>query len=31
MRDRLKPVSRYDARRTPKLVRMAPCAVDRRL
>ncbi len=31
VRDRLKPVSRYDARRTPQLVRMAPCAVDRRL
>jgi hypothetical protein len=31
MRDRLKPVSRYDARRAPQLVRMAPCAVDRRL
>lgn len=28
---RLKPISRYDARRSVHLARMVPCAVDRRL
>lgn len=31
LRARLKPVSRYDARRAMRPARMAPCAVDRRL
>jgi hypothetical protein len=30
-RERLKPVSRYDARRAMRPGRMAPCSVDRRL